>query len=490
MRTDRDATQRRGAQGPGASQRSRSPSAVRSLAALVLTLALCPSAAAATHAGHACRTTPPAGHAACMAMRLILRTGSSSTGAKGSVAKGRTISVTAGRRPFPGFLTPARLHEAYELPGETPAASTQTIAVVDAFNDPTAEADLAVFDRQFRLAACTSENGCFRKVNQDGNAAPLPRNEGGWASEISIDVQMAHAICEDCHILLVETRTDAFSNLGAGVNAAIKDGATEVSNSYAGTEEAAYEGLARADFDHPGIVIGASSGDCGYLNELCPGDAPGASFPADSPDVLAIGGTSLTKRSGVWSSVAWEESGSGCSALFSAPSWQNEATGSPATGCGGARAIADVAAVADPDTGVDVYDSTPEEPGAPVGWGVWGGTSVATPIVTAEFGLAGGAHGIAYPAAALYAHHGDATALQDVLSGANGSCAGTTICNVTPGYDGPTGLGSPLGLAPFVLLGTAATSSVVTSTPAARKRRLQPWRDTWRQSTRGRPARG
>ncbi len=221
-------------------------------------------------------------------------------------------------KPFPGYLTPERLHEAYALPTETAAGASQTIAVVDAFNDPTAEADLAVYDKQFGLAECTSENGCFRKVDQEGATSPLPKNEGGWATEISIDVQMARAICQDCHILLVETKSEEFTDLGAGVNAAAKAGATEISNSYGGTEQGAYGSLNSTYYNHPGIVVAASSGDCGYYNKLCPEDTVGANFPADSPDVVAVGGTSLTESSGVWASTVWQEGGSGCSTVFSA----------------------------------------------------------------------------------------------------------------------------------------------------------------------------
>jgi len=377
-----------------------------------------------------------------------MRTGASVTGQ----AAERT-------KPYPGFLTPELLHAAYELPDETPEAASQTVAVVDAYDDPTAEADLVVYDRQFGLPECTSANGCFRKVNQKGDASPLPKANGEWASEISIDVQMAHAICQSCKVLLVETKSEEFSDLGAGVNAAAKLGATEISNSYGATEEASETGLATADYDHPGIVVAASSGDCGYLNTACPGETTGAEFPADAPSVLAVGGTALSESGGSWTSSAWDEGGSGCSEVFEAALWQPPSEGFPATGCGTARAVADVSAIGDPNTGVDVYDSTPEYPGGPTGWGAWGGTSVASPIVAAEFALAGGANGVAYPAATLYSHAGEAASLFDVTSGSNGKCEGRTICAAAAGFDGPTGLGSPVGLGAFAVAGAPESTS-------------------------------
>ncbi len=429
------------------------------LGAIALALALCPGALAARAAvKHVCAAPSP-GRAACLSMRLLV--GSSPAGQSGAPAarpSGARPSVSNGK-PFAGFLTPERLHQAYNLPNETAAGSTQTIAVVDAFDDPTAEADLAVYDKQFGLAPCTTENGCFKKVNQEGNTSPLPKTEGGWATEISIDVQMARAICQSCHILLVEANSEEFSDLGAGVNAAAKAGATEISNSYGGTEEPSFTSLNASDYNHPGILVAASSGDCGYLNKLCPSFRVGANFPASSPDVLAVGGTSLTEEAGVWSSSAWEEGGSGCSTVFNAPLWESAVANFSATGCGANRAIADISAIGNPNTGVDVYDSTPETPGGPTGWGVWGGTSVASPIVAAEFGLAGGSQGVSYPAATLYAHAGEPADLYDVTTGSDGSCGTATICNAAAGFDGPTGLGSPIGLSAFALSGAPESTS-------------------------------
>jgi hypothetical protein len=412
-----------------------------------------------------CRAARP-GQAACLSMKLVK---SSLTSAdlhanalrQSREAAGGARPAVTNKSPEPGFLTPQSLHAAYALPSETAASSLQTVAVVDAFDDPTAEADLDVYDKQFGLPACTSANGCFAKVNQAGNASPLPKKQGEWAGEISIDVQMVRAICHSCRILLVETDSEEFSDLGKGVNTAVNAGATVVSNSYGGPEQASYTSLGATYFDHPGVVIAASSGDCGYLNKACLGERA-ANFPADSPDVLAVGGTSLSESKATWNSTVWNEGGSGCSKFFSAAAWQSSVANFSATGCASGRSVADVAAIGDPETGVDVYDSTPEGGGSPTGWGVWGGTSVASPIVAAEFALSGGARQVAYPAATLYAHFADSAALYDVVSGSNGSCAGTTECKAVAGYDGPTGVGSPLGLEAFSIAGAPVNTSLPT----------------------------
>ncbi len=425
--------------------------------ALALTFVLAPAlaapAGAAQTARAACNGPRPQGQARCLAMRLLTQ-GAGNAQPLAARHAGRAAGPAS--KPVPGFLTPQRLRELYELPEETAAGSTQTIAVVDAFDDPTAESDLAVYSKQFGLPSCTTENGCFRKVNQNGQASPLPAVNGGWASEITIDVQMAHAICQTCHITLVETKSEEFSDLGAGVDTAVKLGATEVSNSYGSTEEKGLTELEASSYNHPGTVVTVSSGDCGYENRDCPEELPeGTEFPADSPHVVAVGGTSVHESAGVWTSTVWNEAGSGCSVLFNAPLWQSGVAGFAATGCGTGRAVADVSAIGDPNTGVDTYNTTPEFSGGPTpGWEVWGGTSVASPILAAEFALAGGSQGVSYPAATLYGHAGEASALYDVVAGSNGKCGTATICNAATGFDGPTGVGSPTGLGAFAVSGT------------------------------------
>jgi hypothetical protein len=434
-------------------RRARAAAAFACAAAAAL--ALSPVAGAslsrsAYRAQRACATPPP-GSAACLGVRLLtvgLTEADLKANAKRQAAEaGAGAPAVSNKQPIAGGLTPELLHAAYALPNATFPASQQTIAVVDAFNDPTAEADLGVYDRQFGLPECTTANGCFRKLNQEGRASPLPQREGGWATEISLDVQMAHAICQSCHVLLVEADDESFANLGAAVNAAVSAGATEVSNSYGGAEQSGYTAY-NGPYNHPGVVVTASAGDCGYFNEGCRG-TEAANFPASSPDVVAVGGTTLTQSGATWTSTVWEGGGSGCSTVFEAPKWQSEAAGFSATACASGRSVGDVAAVGNPYTGVDVYDSTANPGGYPTGWGVWGGTSVASPVIAAEFGLGGGAHGVAYPAATLYSHIGEGSDLYDVVSGSNGSCTDASSCSARHGYDGPTGVGSPVGLGAF-----------------------------------------
>ncbi len=410
-------------------------------------------------------SAPRPGAAECLGMRLIAK---SLTKEELKVSARRqahdlAVGVTPaiGAKTIPGGYTPAALHEAYDLPSETPGASTQTIGIVDAYNDPTAEADLGVYDKQFGLPECTAANGCFRKLNQAGKVSPLPAKNGQWSTEISLDLQMAHAICETCRIVLVEAANEDWGSLGTAVNAAVAAGATEVSNSYGGAESSGDGELSRPYYDHPGVVVTVSSGDCGYFNQGCSG-TPAANFPAAAPHVVAVGGTSLRSSGGSWASTAWSDGGSGCSDVFSAALWQSAAEGISATGCSGGRSVADVAAVGDPYTGVDVYDSTPAGTGDPTGWGVWGGTSASSPIVAAEFALAGGSRGVSYPAQTLYAHLGQAGDLYDVLSGSNGSCSSTTACRAVSGYDGPTGVGSPVGLEAFTVAGSPSDSAAPT----------------------------
>jgi hypothetical protein len=436
------------------------PVAAGVLGVLVLLLAFSSIASAESFTVHRLCGAPRPGDASCMGMKLVPASLSPADLHARSLAQASEAhpAVTE-KTPIPGYLTPQALHAAYALPTGTPTSGTQTIAVVDAFDDPGAEADLGVYDTQFGLPACTTANGCFRKINEEGQSSPLPQKEGGWAAEISIDVQMAHATCQSCRVLLVEADSESFEDLGKAVNAAVKAGASEISNSYGGPEISEYASLNSSYYNHPGLVVTASSGDCGYLNHACLGYESAANFPADSPDVVAVGGTTLTEAKGKWKSTVWKDGGSGCSVVFSAPLWQSAAANFSATGCADGRSVADVAAIGDPETGVDVYDSTPDGNGDPTGWGVWGGTSVASPIIAAEFALAGGPQDAPYPAATLYTHLGQSGALYDVITGSDGSCGGATSCKAAAGYDGPTGVGSPEGLGAFVTAGSPTAIS-------------------------------
>jgi Subtilase family len=330
-----------------------------------------------------------------------------------------------------GGYAPADLRSAYNLPSAT-AGSGQTVAIVDAFDDPNAEADLAKYRSQYGLSACTAGNGCFRKVNQSGGSTyPLP--DAGWAVEISLDLDMASAACPNCHVLLVEASTNSFNDLATAENQAVTLGATEVSNSWAG-EEFAEETSLDSNFHHPGVPITVSAGDLGY----------GVEYPAASPYVIAVGGTSLNKASNSrgWSETAWTGTGSGCSAYEPKPAWQTD------KGCA-QRTNTDVSAVADPKTPVSVADTykLPAEFSKPApGWTLVGGTSASSPLIAGTMALANAYTRSFAGAAALYteAAQNGTGALDDVLSGSNGSC-GNYLCNAGPGYDGPTGLGSPYG---------------------------------------------
>ncbi|GHF39197.1 S53 family peptidase [Streptomyces morookaense] len=329
----------------------------------------------------------------------------------------------------PSGLSPADLQSAYNLPSG--AGSGATVAIVDAYDDPNAEQDLATYRAQYGLPECSTANGCFQKADQNGGTS-YPTADSGWAGEISLDVDMVSAACPQCHILLVEANSATMDDLGAAVNRAVTMGAKYVSNSYGGNEDATDPASDSSYFNHPGVAITVSSGDSGY----------GVEYPAASQYVTAVGGTSLTRDSSSrgWSESVWGSSfggqgaGSGCSAYDPKPSWQQD------TGCT-KRSVADVSAVADPATGVAVYDSYQAS-----GWNVYGGTSASSPIIASVYALAGTPAAGTYPASYPYAHP---SALNDVTSGSNGSCSPSYLCNAGPGYDGPTGLGTPNGTAAF-----------------------------------------
>ena len=399
--------------------------------------------------------------------------------------------------------TPADLRSAYALPSTGGAG--QTIAIVDAYDNPSAESDVGVYRSTFGLGTCTTSNGCFAKVNQRGQAGPYPAGDTGWGGEISLDLDMASAICPTCHILLVEADSNFDSDLDAAVNMAVALGANVVSNSWGSTEYPG-ETLENAAFNHPGHVITASAGDEGYVTE----------FPAAVPQVVAVGGTTLRRSSTTapqpaaatsgstttvtaapsftkgsttttsrppttttsttrpptttttaststtvststttpssgrgWTESVWSGTGSGCSSYEPKPSWQHDACAR--------RTIGDVAAVADPGTGVAVYDTFGFG-----GWVVFGGTSVSAPIVGAVFALAG--HTSTAGPASMYA---SGASLFDVVTGSNsptttgtttskggppptfGGCSPSYLCTAGPGYDGPTGNGTPKGIGAF-----------------------------------------
>ena len=353
--------------------------------------------------------------------------------------------VTADRGPAPlattsyqfGY-TPQNLASAYKWAdpsGSSWNSNNRTVAIVDAYDNPNAASDLAAYRSQFSLPPCTTASGCFRKVNQRGGATP-PAGDVGWGQEIDLDIEMASAVCPNCKILLVESDSNSFADLGVAVNEAYALGADAISNSYGGNEffgETSYAG----PYNHPGVAITASSGDGGY----------GVEVPAAYNTVVAVGGTNLTTaaNSRGWTESAWSGAGSGCSQLISKPSWQVD------SGCG-RRTVADVSAVADPNTGVAVYDSYGSTGGA--NWYVFGGTSVSSPIIASVYALAGNAGSVSYAAQLPYA---SPSSLFDVTSGSNGNCkrgkrgssSTAYLCTGGSGYDGPTGLGTPNGTGGF-----------------------------------------
>jgi hypothetical protein len=385
---------------------------------------------------HSCNGPATPGHVKCLALK-------------------RTNVIThASLKPgaTPSGYGPAALQSAYKLAAAAAAnGGGQTVAVVDAFDDPSAEADLAEYRSQFGLPACTVASGCFTKLNQSGATTPLPRADSAWSEEISLDLDMVSAICPNCSILLVEASGTTNADMGKSVNVAVAAGARYVSNSYGGSEIKSDSSFDTKYYNHPGVAVTASAGDDGY----------GVEYPAASRYVTAVGGTSLSTSSNArgWAESAWgvvnsgsgSGTGSGCSADDAKPAWQAD------TGCA-RRTVADVSAVANPNTGVAIFDSVAPD----TGWEVFGGTSAASPIIAATYALAGVPKAGTYPSSYPYRH---ATGLNDVTSGVNGRCGGTYLCQGRAGYDGPTGLGTPSGTTAF----SSAGNVISVTKPATQK---------------------
>ncbi len=338
-------------------------------------------------------------------------------------ATGGAIDATGST---PSGYGPPDLQSAYNIVQQSKNDGTgQTLVDVLWHGYPKLEQDLAKYRAQYGLPACPSSNGCLKIVNQDGNPSPLPPGDQGAAVEYALDVDMYSAICPNCHIVVVEANSPTNASLGVAEDTGARLG-TVVSNSWGGPENSSELGL-NTHFNHPGVAILASSGDSGHVS----------SFPAASQYVTAAGGTSLYKATGTkrgWRETAWSGAGSFCSPVIAQPSWQSGIN----TACS-RRAYADVSAVADPNTGVAVYDSY----GQP-GWIVVGGTSVSAPLLAGVYGLAGNASTINY-GSYPYLNPGG---LNDVTRGSNGSC-GHPMCSAGRGWDGPTGLGTPNGISSF-----------------------------------------
>jgi len=411
-------------------------------ATLATSLALSATAASASTSPatyrHAC-AVPAAKHAQCFSIRIA------TAPAATRVAPAQT----------PGSYGPSDLQSAYNLTSAaTSKGAGETVAIVDAYDDPDAASDLANYRTNYGLPPAN-----LTIYNQDGGTtvtAP-PAGTSGWDIEESLDLDMVSAICPNCSIDLVEANSNSFSDLGTAANtAAGLTGVVAVSNSYGGSE---FSGeTADTNYDHPGVAFTVSAGDSGW----------GVEYPAASQYVTSVGGTALTPDSSVargWTESVWGDgtegtdgdgTGSGCSVYESKASWQDGVT-DPL--CGN-RTVADVAADADPATGVTIYDSYNGFGGFQSGWG---GTSEASPIIAATYALAGAAAAGTYPASYPYAHASD---LNNVTTGSNGDC-GNYLCNGGTGYNGPTGLGTPEGTAAFTAPSTPPVNTITVTNPGA-----------------------
>lgn len=358
--------------------------------------------AAPSGATRVCSAHPAPGYASCLAMAV--------TGASGAMLQSSTQIAAA--------LTPADIQQAYNLKGLT--SHGRTVAIVDAFAYPTLEADLAVFRKTNGLSACTTKSGCLTVINQRGGSKPPSTVDSGWDLEQALDLDMVSAACPDCKILMVQSDTNSFKNLGAAVSQAAKTkGVVSISNSYGGGN-----GPNRADYNHRGIAITASTGDSGFQ---------GGSSPASDTHVIAVGGTSVFKDSSKrgFNEKAWSGAGSGCSATNPMPNYQKQVNTTCKT-----DATADVSGPADPGNGgLSVYYN---------GRFIQvGGTSESSPMIAAVYALSGMVKG--YPGKYPYKN---SKHLYDVTSGSNGSC-GAPLCTAGAGWDGPTGLGTPNGARAF-----------------------------------------
>jgi subtilase family serine protease len=377
------------------------------------------SAARPSHsAGYrrACPATHSTVYAACMA---LIRTG----------VRQHPAAFFGSHAPSGVGYGPASFQSAYKLPSTT-AGAGETVAVIEAFNDPRVKSNLATYRSAWGEPACDAStgDGCLTVVNQNGQTSPLPKNSGttGWATEESLDVDMVSAICPLCKIIAVEASAQTVKALGTADDSAVKLGADFVSNSW-GVSESSGETANDQYFNHAGVAVVASAGDSGY----------GVSYPAASQYVTAAGGTTLKKASGTsrgWTETVWNGTGSGCSKYEAKPTWQTD------SGCS-RRTDNDVAADANPATGAAIYDTYDQG-----GWLEVGGTSESSPILASTFALAGTPAAGTYPSSYPYAN---TSSLFDITSGSNGSCSPSYLCQAGPGYDGPTGWGSPDGTAAF-----------------------------------------
>ena len=381
-----------------------------------------------------CPRTPTPGQVSCLAEALPASDVDVSRSARPAIST-ETVAPMAPRNKTDSY-TPSDLASLYRIPANI--APTATIGVIDVGSDPNTQAQMSYYRSYFHLPACTTANGCFREVAQDGSSR-LPATDTDWVTEIAIDVQAVTAICPTCHILLVDANSAGVTDMAKATLTATKLGATYLSLSYGSPESASSTSLRNAYYSNPNVTYVAAAGDSGYNG--------GALFPASATNVVAVGGTSVRLVNGVWQQSAWAGAGSGCSSLqsISAPQAGRMLT----SVCRGKRAVSDLSALADPETGMLFYRG-----------GTWwnaGGTSLAAPIITALYALAGN-H------TSPMSVYNAADQLVDVTTGSTGSCTPAALCSAGPGWDGPTGLGTPAGLAALAADGTTVPTY---STPTA-----------------------
>ncbi len=472
---------------------------------------------------------PTPRHDSCLASRLVPLTAAARAHLHPiGVPKARVLSEPTPQAGDFG-LRPTDLHHAYLLPRNAPEGTKgerETVAIVDAYNDPEVGNDLEKYSETFGLPACNKTNGCLRVLNEHGSEEesmlPFPKSkeelrEAGasseeseairageaesWDVEISLDVETVHGTCQNCNIVLVEAGSEESKELFEAEGTAESLEPTAITNSWGGPEETKEKTEDEtAPFYDKQTVITAAAGDEGYLGwdtnryeenclqdeleelsghkptwECAPHFNQGPYFPASSPNVVAVGGThlKLSSSTGGWQEEAvWNGEGAGgggCSILFEAPEWQKNVSDWSNVGCKEQRAVADVSADASPESGLAVYDTDGECESRGVDWCTIGGTSLASPLIAATFALAGGTNGTEYPAKVLYENlSGDAASLHDITAGSNGackhlfecsiakseteeakSCKDAAICVARPGYDGPTGVGTPDGISAF-----------------------------------------
>lgn len=377
---------------------------------------------------------------ACVASVTAIEVPSASAASASPTVASPTVASAASTE---FSLSPGNIRAAYSLPKT--GARHQTIAVVSPMDDPSVAADLNAYTKRFGIPSCTEANHCFTERNQDGAASPLPPADtsGVWLTESSVGVEVARGICQSCSIMLVEARSPSKFDVSTAVATAARLGATVVETAYEDAPAPDDDTQFGSDYSHPGTVVVSASGDAGYTSEVF--------FPASMPSVIAVGGTHLDLTSGgqYKDEFVWGATTTGCSPYDDALTWQRPFAAS--VGCGSKRAVADLAAVADPGMLVHVQDV-----GAPCGnvFCEAGGTSVSAPIIAGIVGLAGSLG--SNESKLIYAHgRSEHHVFRDVTTGVVEGCQSAPVCRVRRGFDGPTGFGTPYGLAALLASGGA-----------------------------------